>query len=72
MQLVVQTLPRTPCARQGEGRQGSRGTDRADSTPAAHTLFVQGGGSLVMAESRSALAVARGHGVEADTGVLVR
>jgi hypothetical protein len=71
MQLVVRALPRTPCTRQGEGRQGSRGTGRADSAPTAHTLL-QGGGSLVTAESRSPLAVARGCGVEADTGALAR
>jgi hypothetical protein len=70
MQLVVQALPRTPYTRQGEGRQGSRGTGRVDSAPTAHTLL-QGGGSLVTAESRSALAVARGCGVEADTGAPV-
>jgi hypothetical protein len=44
-------------------RQGKLGVDGAHP-------FVQGGGNLVTAESRSALAVARGCGVEADTEAL--
>jgi hypothetical protein len=46
-------------------RQGRLGTGGAHP-------FVQGGGSLVTAESRSALVVAQGRGVEADTGALAR
>jgi hypothetical protein len=44
-------------------RQGRLGA--GDAHP-----FVQGGGSLVTVESRSALAVARGHGIEVNTEAL--
>jgi hypothetical protein len=71
MQLMVQALPRTPCTRQGEGKQGSRGTDRADSAPVAHTLYARWW-QLGDGREPLGLAVARGRGVEEDTVALAR
>jgi hypothetical protein len=68
MQLVVQALPRTPCTQKGEGKTGEQGHRQGRLGAGGANPFEQGGGSLVMAESHSTLAVARGRSVEVDTG----
>jgi hypothetical protein len=63
--IALNTLHAARGGKTGEQghRQGRLGTGGAHP-------FVQGGGSLVTAERRSALAVARGRDVEVDTGAL--
>jgi hypothetical protein len=54
------------------GKAGEQGHQQGRLGAGGAHPFVQGGGSLVTAESHSALAVARGSGVEVDTGALAR
>jgi hypothetical protein len=54
------------------GKTGEQGHRQGRLGAGGAQPFMQGGGSLVMAQSRSALVVDRGRGVEVDIGALAR